>query len=178
MKMKYELTGELNANLEVNPGDIMEYEAYERDQSGERRKYAMEVVDSFDASDVHDKRTIYTVALEDGRTVDVMRKHFAPLGSDKPLVYVMEPHPDDINEQEILSFLRNTHEDFAQYSLVREYTESHSPVREACYSYEQAEYIAKQQLERPHKNLKTMQIYRGKELVKDYLKEKKITKSR
>lgn len=69
----------------------------------------MKVIDSFDASDVHDVRTVYTVALDDGRTVDVMRKH-SPEWGDRPLVYVMDPHDDDIDCGAVLSFLRSVTE--------------------------------------------------------------------
>lgn len=64
----------------------------------------MKVIDSFDASDVHDVRTVYTVALDDGRTIDVMRKH-SRMRNSAPLEYVMDPHDDDIDCGAVLAFL-------------------------------------------------------------------------
>ena len=84
----------------------------------------MKVIDTFDASDLHDKKTAYTVELDDGRTVDVMRKHYPGWPESSPLVYVMDPHDEDIDEREVLSFLRETHEDFASYSLEVKYSYS------------------------------------------------------
>lgn len=66
----------------------------------------MQIVDIYDASDLHDKRTVYSIELDDGRTVDVMRKH-SPGRGCVSLSYVMEPHDDDIDCGAVLAFFRN-----------------------------------------------------------------------
>lgn len=62
----------------------------------------MKVTARVDVSDAHDRRTLYTVQLDDGREIDVMRKHLTGLA------YIMEPHPKDICEKSIIAFLRKS----------------------------------------------------------------------
>ena len=62
----------------------------------------MKVTARVDISDIHDGRTLYTVQLDNGREVDVMRKHLTGL------VYVMEPHPENVNERSVIAFLRGS----------------------------------------------------------------------
>lgn len=139
----------------------------------------MKVIDTFDASDLHDKKTAYTVELDDGRTVDVMRKHFPGWPESSPLVYVMDPHDENIDERAVLSFLRETHEDFASYSLEVKYSYSYKAIYDNCYSKEQALYIAEQRLKKSNKkDLETLQVYCNGKLYKDLLKDRKRKLSR
>ena len=57
---------------------------------------------SCDVSDVHDKRTLIGVLLDDGREVDVMHK------PDTGLMYVMEPcdNVTEAEETEIVAFVK------------------------------------------------------------------------
>ena len=139
----------------------------------------MRVLASFDASKPKDKKTAYTVELDDGRTVDVMRKHYPGWPESSPHVYVMDPHDEDIDEREVLSFLRETHEDFASYSLEVKYSYSYKAIYDNCYSKEQALYIAEQRLKKSNKkDLETLQVYCNGKLYKDFLKERRKTRSR
>ena len=139
----------------------------------------MKVIDTFDASDLHDKKTAYTVELDDGRTVDVMRKHYPGWPESSPLVYVMDPHDEDIDERAVLSFLQKTHEDFASYSLEVKYSYSYKAIYDNCYSKEQALYIAEQRLKKSNKkDLETLQVYCNGKLYKDFLKDRKRKLSR
>jgi len=139
----------------------------------------MKVTDSFDASEAHDEKTIYTVELDDGRTVDVMRRHY-PAWDSSPLVSVMSPHDEDIDEKAVLAFLKSTHEDFQTYTLVRKHMSAYAPIKEACYSREQAYSLAEQywQSSASKKSIETLQVFCNGRLVKDILKEKKRAKAR
>ena len=126
----------------------------------------MELIDRYDASDVHDGRTIYTVKLDNGQTVDVMRKHFTGL------LYVMEPHPK-CNEKAVIRFVRENgpEEDFIMPAFERQTTISFAPVVDVCYSIEQAIYLAEKEW-RKTPDPKAWQVFRirsNKKILKDWL---------
>ena len=60
----------------------------------------MRIIDRYDASDAHDRRTIFSVETDEDQTVDVMVKE------ETGLIYVMSPSPEDINEDAVTAFVR------------------------------------------------------------------------
>lgn len=125
----------------------------------------MELIDRYDASDKHDVRTIYTVKLDNGQTVDVMRKPYTGL------MYVMEPHPP-CKEKEVIRFVRENgpKEDFIMTIFERQRTMSFAPVKDVCYSIEQAMYLADKTWSESNKgSWKLFRIRDGKTVIKDWL---------
>lgn len=129
----------------------------------------MKVVKTRDVLDVREEKTIYTVELDDGRTVDVAREHY-PRWDSRPIIYVMDPHDDDIDCGAVLDFLRKTHEDFPSYRLKRKHRSAYKAVTENCYSREQAFFLAKMYMDavKPE-DIEVLCVYRNDVMVKDFL---------
>lgn len=127
----------------------------------------MKVINRADVSDVCDGRTLYTVQLDDGREVDVMRKHLTGLA------YVMEPHPEDVCERNVIAFLRRSEYavDFSTPVWERKRKQSYTPVRITCYSPEQALILADEcwNEDRYRDGYTLFRIRVGDKVLKDYL---------
>ena len=127
----------------------------------------MKVLNRADVSDACDGRTLYTVQLDDGREVDVMRKHLTGLA------YVMEPHPEDICERNVIAFLRRGEYavDFSTPVWERQRRQSFAPVKSTCYSPEQAFMLADEYWNKDrHRDGYTLfRIRVGDKVLKDYL---------
>lgn len=127
----------------------------------------MKVIGRADVFDTRGGRTLYAVQLGDGREVNVMRKHLTGL------VYVMEPCPDDIDERYVLAFLRRSEYavDFSCPVWERRRRYSYAPVRDACYSPEQA-FILADECWKGDKHRDSYVLFRirvGNAILKDYL---------
>lgn len=128
----------------------------------------MKVTGKHDISEKGNEMTAYDVLLDDGRRVRVIRLHFPGWSMSVPMSYVESPHDADIDCGAVLDFLRRTHEDFALYSLIRKHKSAFRPVREICYSREQAEYLADRYLSHTKpENIEYLRILRGKDVVAD-----------
>ena len=121
--------------------------------------------------------TFYEVDC-DGEIATIKRLHFPKFGN-KPLAYVMEPVPENVNTKEVMDFLYSAvPEDFRTYYLERRWTYSFAPVIDACYSREQALYLAQKiwDEEKDKTKLITLEVgyYTGPKLayvpVKNFLK--------
>ena len=60
----------------------------------------MRIVDRYDASDAHDRRTIFSIETDEDQTVDVMVKE------KTGLIYVMSPSSEVVNEDAVTAFVR------------------------------------------------------------------------
>lgn len=127
----------------------------------------MKVTARVDVSDAHDGRTLYTVQLDDGREVDVMRKHLTGL------VYVMKPHPKDVCERDVIAFLRRSEYavDFSTPVWERKRKQSYAPVHITCYCPEQALMLADEcwNEDRHRDGYTLFRIRVGDKVLKDYL---------
>ena len=134
----------------------------------------MRLIDRYEQYDPRTPRTIYTVELDDGRTIDVMRNHFPEWG-EKPLTYVMDPHDEDINEREVLQWLRKNgpKEDFMMPVLEVQRPLSFAPIADTCFSMEQAVFLAeKKWAEHPSKDQwRLFRIRNGNEVLRDWLND-------
>ena len=142
-------------------------------------KNGMELISRFDASDNLDGRTVYTVKLPDGKTCDVMRKHFPGFSnSGKPLTYVMEPHDLSRDEEiRVINFVKNeVPYDFIMLTLEVKFTYSYSAVRDTYFGPEQGLWNAEKRWEelktegRTDK-LTTFRLMNGKRILRDFLEE-------
>ena len=129
----------------------------------------MEVIDRLSAPDQGaEAATIYTVALDDGSTVDVKRKHFTSL------VYIMEPHPEGINTQAVIRIVREAYpDDFITPVFERRLIYSYAPVQAICHSMEQAVWMAEREWKREEKrdSYTMFRIRNGKEVLRDFLEK-------
>lgn len=133
----------------------------------------MRVTEKKDIPETGNERTVYTVEIGDGRTVNVVRRHYFPWRMfDEPLVYVMEPHDEDISCGAVIRYLRENVEEFGSYVLERQSKSSQRKIRDVCCGPEQAEYLAGYHLKNTDINrMRVFRILRNNSVVRDYLKE-------